>query len=157
MPRVERDSLLPLEAYARERQAFRARVIEHKPATVQSFDEVRVAIEERASMSPDALTGMEANLRFAGPETMETKIFGRLTAWQNWVFSRPNAIGPAGALRRYGSGQRASLVASQRLDNGVGMRLSAERRDSDNDPSIEKTVRWIGSGGFLGNHLELEK
>jgi benzoyl-CoA-dihydrodiol lyase len=70
-------------------------------------DEVRIAVEERASFSPDALTGMEANVRFAGPETMETKIFGRLTAWQNWIFNRPNAAGPDGALRRYGTGQRA--------------------------------------------------
>jgi benzoyl-CoA-dihydrodiol lyase len=67
-------------------------------------DELRVMLEERASFSPDALTGMEANLRFAGPETMETKIFGRLTAWQNWIFQRPNAIGEQGALKLYGSG-----------------------------------------------------
>ena len=69
-------------------------------------DEVRIFLEERASFSPDALTGMEANLRFAGPETMETRIFGRLTAWQNWIFQRPNAVGEAGALRRYGTGVR---------------------------------------------------
>ena len=69
-------------------------------------DEVRLAVEERASFSPDALTGMEANLRFAGPETMETKIFGRLTAWQNWIFQRPNAAGSDGALRRYGTGEK---------------------------------------------------
>jgi len=69
-------------------------------------DEVRVFLEERASFSPDALTGMEANLRFAGPETMESKIFARLTAWQNWIFQRPNAIGEEGALKRYGSGQK---------------------------------------------------
>jgi len=69
-------------------------------------DDVRVFIEERASYSPDALTAMEANLRFAGPETMETRIFGRLTAWQNWVFQRPNAVGEEGALQRYGSGIR---------------------------------------------------
>jgi benzoyl-CoA-dihydrodiol lyase len=67
-------------------------------------DELRVMIEERASQSPDALTGMEANLRFAGPETMETKIFGRLTAWQNWIFQRPNAVGEHGALKLYGTG-----------------------------------------------------
>ena len=66
--------------------------------------EVRLLLEERASFSPDALTAMEANLRFAGPETMETRIFGRLTAWQNWVFQRPNAVGEQGALKRYGSG-----------------------------------------------------
>jgi benzoyl-CoA-dihydrodiol lyase len=70
-------------------------------------DEVRIMLEERASFSPDSLTGLEANLRFAGPETMETRIFGRLTAWQNWIFQRPNAVGEDGALKRYGSGQRA--------------------------------------------------
>ncbi len=69
-------------------------------------DEVRLIIEERASFSPDALTGLEANLRFSGPETMETRIFGRLTAWQNWIFQRPNAVGEAGSLKRYGSGIR---------------------------------------------------
>jgi benzoyl-CoA-dihydrodiol lyase len=69
-------------------------------------DEIRVFFEERASFSPDSLTGMEANLRFAGPETMESKIFARLTAWQNWIFQRPNAVGEDGALRRYGSGER---------------------------------------------------
>jgi benzoyl-CoA-dihydrodiol lyase len=70
-------------------------------------DEIRLLVEERASFSPDALTGMEANLRFAGRETTETKVFGRLTAWQNWIFQRPNAAGPEGALRRYGTGRRA--------------------------------------------------
>jgi len=70
-------------------------------------DETRLAIEERASLSPDALTGMEANLRFAGPETMETKIFGRLSAWQNWIFQRPNAVGEKGALTLYGKPERA--------------------------------------------------
>jgi benzoyl-CoA-dihydrodiol lyase len=72
-------------------------------------DEVRIFLEERASFSADALTGMEANLRFAGPETMETKIFGRLTAWQNWIFQRPNAAGAEGALKRYGTGLKASF------------------------------------------------
>jgi len=67
-------------------------------------DEIRIMLEERASFSPDALTGMEANLRFVGPETMESRIFGRLTAWQNWIFQRPNAVGEGGALKRYGSG-----------------------------------------------------
>jgi benzoyl-CoA-dihydrodiol lyase len=69
-------------------------------------DEVRVFLEERASFSPDSLTGLEANLRFAGPETMESKIFARLSAWQNWIFQRPNAIGDEGALKRYGTGQK---------------------------------------------------
>jgi benzoyl-CoA-dihydrodiol lyase len=69
-------------------------------------DEIRIFLEERASFSADALTGMEANLRFGGPETMESKIFARLTAWQNWIFQRPNAIGDDGALKRYGTGQK---------------------------------------------------
>jgi benzoyl-CoA-dihydrodiol lyase len=72
-------------------------------------DEIRVFLEERASFSPDALTGLEANLRFAGPETMESKIFARLTAWQNWIFQRPNAVGEAGALKRYGTGQKPAF------------------------------------------------
>ncbi len=72
-------------------------------------DEVRVFLEERASFSPDSLTGMEANLRFVGPETMESKIFSRLTAWQNWIFQRPNAVGESGALKRYGTGQKAQF------------------------------------------------
>jgi benzoyl-CoA-dihydrodiol lyase len=72
-------------------------------------DEVRIFLEERSSFSADGLTGLEANLRFAGPETMETKIFGRLSAWQNWIFQRPNAVGADGALKRYGSGVRASF------------------------------------------------
>jgi benzoyl-CoA-dihydrodiol lyase len=77
------------------------------PDDIDWEDEIRLVVEERASFSPDALTGMEANLRFAGPETPETKVFGRLTAWQNWIFQRPNAAGPEGALRRYGTGKRA--------------------------------------------------
>jgi benzoyl-CoA-dihydrodiol lyase len=76
------------------------------PDDIDWEDEVRLAVEQRAAFSPDALTGLEANLRFAGPETMETKIFARLTAWQNWIFQRPNATGEAGALKRYGTGER---------------------------------------------------
>jgi benzoyl-CoA-dihydrodiol lyase len=79
------------------------------PDDIDWDEEVRIAIEERASFSPDALTGLEANYRFPGPETLETKIFGRLTAWQNWIFYRPNASGPDGALRKYGTGQRADF------------------------------------------------
>ncbi len=77
------------------------------PDDIDWDEEIRIAIEERASFSPDALTGLEANYRFAGPETLETKIFGRLSAWQNWIFNRPSASGPDGALRRFGTGQRA--------------------------------------------------
>ena len=72
-------------------------------------DEIRIFLEERASFSPDALSGMEANLRCAGPETMETRIFGRLAAWQNWIFQRANAVGESGALKRYGSGRRGEF------------------------------------------------
>jgi benzoyl-CoA-dihydrodiol lyase len=79
------------------------------PDDIDWDDEVRLAIEERAAFSPDALTGMEASLRFGGPETIETKIFGRLSAWQNWIFQRPNAVGDAGALKRYGTGQRGEF------------------------------------------------
>ena len=77
------------------------------PDDIDWHDEIRLAIEQRVSFSADALTGLEANLRFAGPETMETKIFGRLSAWQNWIFQRPNAVGDEGALKRFGSGQPA--------------------------------------------------
>jgi benzoyl-CoA-dihydrodiol lyase len=72
-------------------------------------EEVRIAIEERSSLSPDALTGLEANLRFAGAETMETRIFGRLSAWQNWIFNRPNAVGEQGALKVFGTGSKAKF------------------------------------------------
>jgi benzoyl-CoA-dihydrodiol lyase len=86
--------------------ALDAGLISFAPDELDWDDEVRLAIEGRAALSPDALTGMEANLRFAGPETMETKIFGRLTAWQNWIFIRPNAVGEKGALTAYGSQSR---------------------------------------------------
>ena len=76
------------------------------PDAMDWEDEVRLAVEERSSLSPDALTGMEANLRFAGPETLETKIFARLSAWQNWIFQRPNAVGERGALTMYGRPER---------------------------------------------------
>jgi benzoyl-CoA-dihydrodiol lyase len=87
-------------------EAYEAGLVTDIMDDIDWEDELRVMIEERAGFSPDSLTGMEANLRFPGPETMETKIFGRLTAWQNWVFSRPNASGETGALRRYGTGLR---------------------------------------------------
>jgi benzoyl-CoA-dihydrodiol lyase len=86
-----------------------AGLVSFVPDELDWDDEVRLAIEGRAAFSPDALTGMEANLRFAGPETMETKIFGRLTAWQNWIFQRPNAVGEKGALTSYGSQSRAEF------------------------------------------------
>ena len=87
-------------------QAQDAGLVSFAPDELDWDDEVRLAVESRAALSPDALTGMEANLRFAGPETMETKIFGRLTAWQNWIFIRPNAVGEKGALTAYGSQSR---------------------------------------------------
>jgi benzoyl-CoA-dihydrodiol lyase len=89
--------------------ALDAGLVTFAPDDIDWEDEVRLAIEERASLSPDALTGMEANLRFAGPETMETKIFGRLSAWQNWIFQRPNAVGERGALTLYGKPERAKF------------------------------------------------
>jgi benzoyl-CoA-dihydrodiol lyase len=84
-----------------------------RPDDLDWDDELRLALEARAALSPDALTGMEANHRFVGPETVETKVFGRLTAWQNWIFIRPNASGPDGALRRFGSGTRAQFDTSR--------------------------------------------
>ena len=79
------------------------------PDDIDWADEIRIAIEERAAMSTDALTGLEANLRFASKEKMNTRIFGRLTAWQNWIFNRPNAVGEKGALKVYGNGQKAGF------------------------------------------------
>ena len=90
-------------------QAEEAGLVTDAPDDIDYEDEIRILLEERASLSPDALTGMEANHRFVGPETMETRIFGRLTAWQNWIFIRPNASGPEGALRRYGTGRKADF------------------------------------------------
>ena len=87
-------------------EALAAGLVTFAPDEIDWDDEIRIAFEERASLSPDALTGMEASLRFGGPETMETKIFGRLSAWQNWIFQRPNAVGPRGALTLYGKPER---------------------------------------------------
>jgi benzoyl-CoA-dihydrodiol lyase len=95
----------PLEA----EEAEKLGLITFAPDDIDWAEEVRIAVEERSAFSPDALTGLEANYRFAGPETIETKIFGRLTAWQNWIFYRPNASGPDGALRAYGTGKRADF------------------------------------------------
>ena len=93
----------------RAADAARLGLVSVTPDDLDWHDELRLAVEERASFSPDALTGMEANDRFCGPETMATKIFGRLSAWQNWIFTRPGASGPEGALRRYGTGTRADF------------------------------------------------
>jgi benzoyl-CoA-dihydrodiol lyase len=89
--------------------AREAGLVTFTPDDIDWDDEVRIAMEERAAFSPDALTGMEASLRFGGPETLETKIFARLSAWQNWIFQRPNAVGPKGALQVYGTGQRSEF------------------------------------------------
>jgi len=89
--------------------AFALGLVTANPDDIDWADETRIAIEERVAMSPDALTGMEANLRFNGPENMATRVFGRLTAWQNWIFQRPNAVGEKGALKVYGSGQKAAF------------------------------------------------
>jgi benzoyl-CoA-dihydrodiol lyase len=107
------DELKAIEARAGEplqaEDAEALGLVTFAPDDIDWDEEVRIALEERASFSPDALTGMEANYRFAGPETLETKIFGRLTAWQNWIFNRPNASGADGALRKFGTGQRADF------------------------------------------------
>ena len=89
--------------------ADEAGLVTFAPDDLDWDDEIRLAIEERTSLSPDALTGMEASLRFAGPETMDTKIYGRLTAWQNWIFQRPNAVGERGALTNYGKPTQAKF------------------------------------------------
>ena len=89
--------------------AFALGLVTSNPDDIDWADEIRIAIEERVAMSPDALTGMEANLRFNGPETMATRVFGRLTAWQNWIFQRPNAVGERGALKVYGTGQKTAF------------------------------------------------
>ncbi|MEP6943998.1 MAG: 2,3-epoxybenzoyl-CoA dihydrolase [Betaproteobacteria bacterium] len=89
--------------------ATEAQLVTFSPDDIDWDDEIRLALEERTSLSPDALTGMEASLRFTGPENMHTRIFGRLSAWQNWVFQRPNAVGEGGALKRFGSGTRAAF------------------------------------------------
>ena len=95
----------PLDANA----AFALGLATRNPDDIDWADEVRIAIEERASINPDALTAMEANLRFDGPETLSTRVFGRLTAWQNWIFQRPNAVGDRGALKVYGKGEKAAF------------------------------------------------
>jgi benzoyl-CoA-dihydrodiol lyase len=84
--------------------ALRLGLVTEIPDALDWEDELRQAIETRTALSPDALTGMEANLRFPLPETQDTRVFGRLSSWQNWVFSRPNAVGPSGALKVYGTG-----------------------------------------------------
>ncbi|BCF96669.1 benzoyl-CoA-dihydrodiol lyase [Paraburkholderia sp. PGU19] len=99
----------PVKAVESERLGL----VTASPDDIDWADEIRIALEERAAMSPDALTGMEANLRFNGRETMETRIFGRLTAWQNWIFNRPNAVGEKGALKVYGKGSKAQFDVSR--------------------------------------------
>ena len=90
-------------------EALKLGLVTAAPDDIDWDDEIRIAIEERAAMSPDSLTGLEANLRFASKETMNTRIFGRLTAWQNWIFQRPNAVGEKGALKVYGKGEKADF------------------------------------------------
>jgi benzoyl-CoA-dihydrodiol lyase len=103
--RFDDDSTQGLAGGKLEAAAALARgLVTFAPDRLDWDEEIRLVLEERASLSPDALSGMEASLRFAGPETVASKIFGRLSAWQNWIFSRPNATGEMGALKRYGSG-----------------------------------------------------
>jgi benzoyl-CoA-dihydrodiol lyase len=90
-------------------RAMHLGLVTSTPDDIDWADEIRLAIEERAAMSPDGLTGLEANLRFSSKETMETRIFGRLSAWQNWIFQRPNAVGEKGALKVFGKGEKAAF------------------------------------------------
>jgi benzoyl-CoA-dihydrodiol lyase len=99
----------PINENLNAKEASGLGLVTSAPDDIDWADEVRIAIEERASLSPDALTGMEASLRFGGPETMLTRVFGRLTAWQNWIFIRPNAVGEQGALKVYGTGAKAKF------------------------------------------------
>jgi benzoyl-CoA-dihydrodiol lyase len=100
---------LPLNEKIPTAKASGLGLVTFAPDDIDWDDEVRLAVEGRTSLSPDALTGMEASLRFTGPETMFTRVFGRLTAWQNWIFNRPNAVGEQGALKVYGTGARAKF------------------------------------------------
>ncbi|MCI0410361.1 MAG: benzoyl-CoA-dihydrodiol lyase, partial [Acidobacteria bacterium] len=100
------EEVLSLQDFVEARRALELGLTTFAPDEIDWEDELRIAIEERAGFSPDAMTGMEASLRFCGPETLETKIFGRLSAWQNWVFQRPNAVGEKGALTLYGKPSR---------------------------------------------------
>jgi benzoyl-CoA-dihydrodiol lyase len=103
------EEILRAKAPFSAQEAAKAGLVTFALDEIDYEDDVRIAIEERASLSPDALTGMEASLRFAGPETLETKIFGRLSAWQNWIFTRPNAVGEHGALTLYGKPDRPAF------------------------------------------------
>ena len=110
-PRIEgRAGDVPLDTPMDAEEAMDRGLVTFAPDELDWDDELRLAIEERASLSPDALTGMEASLRFGGNETMATKIFGRLSAWQNWIFIRPNAVGEQGALKLFGSGTKPKFT-----------------------------------------------
>ena len=110
--------------------AFAVGLVTSNPDDIDWADEVRIAIEERVAMSPDALTGMEANLRFNGPENMVTRVFGRLTAWQNWIFQRPNAVGDKGALKVYGKGDKAAFDWNRVKKSRCAARLVEHRKNA---------------------------
>jgi benzoyl-CoA-dihydrodiol lyase len=106
----QHEALIPLEDQPLDaEEALGLGLVTFTPDDIDWEDEIRIALEERISLSPDALSGMEANLRFSGPETMETRIFARLSAWQNWIFIRPNAVGEEGALKVFGSGKKPAF------------------------------------------------
>ena len=107
---VCRQGLRPSELFRRaELDALALGLVTAAPDDIDWADEIRIAVEERAAMSPDSSTGLEANLRFCQKESMETRIFGRLSAWQNWIFNRPNAVGEKGALKVYGKGEKVQF------------------------------------------------
>lgn len=109
----EQDALNAIRAQLKQtlsaQQALALGLVTAAPDELDFADEVRLALEARAAMSPDSLTGLEANLRFNGVETLFTRVFGRLSAWQNWIFQRPNAVGDRGALKVYGKGEKAAF------------------------------------------------
>jgi hypothetical protein len=113
------------------------------PDDIDWEDEIRLATEERASFSPDALTGLQANYRFAGPETMETKIPGRLTVWQNWIFNRPSAAGQDGALRRYGTGQLPHIAFNRKVGAFSGIEASPDGEMLSADEWQRRQSQWL--------------
>ena len=126
------DEILAREGRLDTEAAEEAGLVTFAPDDLDWEDEIRVAIEERTSLSPDALTGMEASLRFAGPETMDTKIYGRLTAWQNWIFQRPNAVGEKGAL----------ITASQRKHSLISRGRKSRQRCTRMNTGLNANRLW---------------
>src|SRR5437667_12260577 len=127
------------------RAALEVGLVTAAPDDLDWEDEIRQAIESRAAQSPDALTGLEANLRFGPGETMETRIFGRLSAWQNWIFNRPNAVGASGALKVYGTGAPVKFNWERGLMNGVEYGVLREFARINYTEKIPTNFDWLRS------------